>query len=372
MQRWTRLSRNAAVSAAGPAASRAAEGAWRRDAAKPAGETPALRSSAHRGAIVGAGNVAVNGHMPSWNAMIVAGVESDAARRAEVAAMLPDIHWVDSLDHVRDVDFVDICTPPSTHAALIKHALRRGFHVLCEKPLVTRGDDFEEIAGLAESLDRVVYTVDNWRNAPILARATSLIREGAIGEVRRVKWVVLRNGPSATIGSGNWRLDAEIAGGGIAVDHGWHAVYVLHDWIGTPPSSVRGTLESRLTLPGAAQPSSLRPRLEDTALLEIDYPRASAEIFLTWAADERRNLATIEGTRGTMHIDGDRLEVNGVESRCEPSLTAGSHHAEWFPGVIERFFAEIDNPSLRGRNLDVAAICMNVLAAARQAEEITT
>jgi len=316
-----------------------------------------------RGAIVGAGNVAVNGHMPAWNDAIVAGVEPDAARRAEVAARFPQISWVDSLDHVRDVEFVDICTPPATHAALIRHALRRGFHVLCEKPLVTRAADFNDIAALAESLERVVYCVDNWRNAPIVARATALIREGAIGEVRRVTWTVLRSGPSVTVGDGNWRLDAETAGGGIAVDHGWHAVYVLHDWIGTPPTHVRGTLESRL-------PSALT--VEDTALLQIDYPRASAEIFLTWAAGERRNLATIEGTHGAIRIDNDRLEVNGREERFAESLAAGSHHAEWFPGVIDRFLSEVETPSLRGRNLEVAAICANVLAAARQAEEICT
>jgi predicted dehydrogenase len=291
--------------------------------------------------------------LPAWGDAIVAGVEPDPERRTKA----PHLRWFDSVDALRDVDFVDICTPPSTHAALISHALRRGFHVLCEKPLVTRSDDFNEIAALAESLERVVYTVDNWRNAPILARATALIREGAIGEVRNVKWTVLRNGPSVTVGD-NWRLDPEQSGGGISIDHGWHAVYVLHDWIGVAPTRVRGHLE---WLP-----------VEQTALMQIDYPHASAEIFLTWKSDERRNLAVIEGTRGTIRIDGDTLDVNGAVEHFAESLTAGSHHADWFPGVIERFVSEVETPSLRGRNLEVAAICANVLAAARQAEEICT
>jgi len=304
-----------------------------------------------RGAIVGAGNVAVNGHLPGWGDAIVAGVEPDADRRAKV----PHIEWFDSIDDLPDVDFVDICTPPSTHAALITSALRRGFRILCEKPLVTNPADID----LFRDTDRVVYTVDNWRNAPILARATQLVRDGAIGEVRRVTWTVLRSGPSVAVGNGNWRLNAETAGGGIAVDHGWHAVYILHDWIGVAPVRVRGTLE-----PDAA--------IEHTARIDIDYPSASAEIFLTWTANERRNLATIEGTRGAIRIDNDLLEINGGQERFPESLTAGSHHADWFGGVIERFIAEVGNPSVRGRNLEVAAICANVLAAARQREEVCT
>src|SRR5882757_5097755 len=34
----------------------------------------------------------------------------------------------------RDIDVVDICTPPSLHAAMIVEAMRAGKHVICEKP----------------------------------------------------------------------------------------------------------------------------------------------------------------------------------------------------------------------------------------------
>lgn len=307
-----------------------------------------------RGAIVGAGNVAINGHMPGWGGTIVAGVEDNPKQRAFVARQFPEIRWSDSVDELEGVDFVDICTPPTTHAALISAALRKGLHVLCEKPLVTNLADLDAM----RDAPRVVYTVDNWRNAPILAAATEHIRRGAIGDVRRMTWTVLRTQPSVTVGS-NWRLDPEKSGGGIAVDHGWHAVYVLHDWVGVAPTSVRGKLE-----PAGS--------IEHTATIELEYPQASAEIFLTWQAKERRNRATIEGTRGAIRIDGDLLDVNGVATRFPESLTMGSHHADWFGGVIRRFVAEIETPALRGRNFEVAAICANVLAAARQAEEICT
>ena len=47
------------------------------------------------------------------------------------------------------LDFVDICTPPSSHAPLIEAALTRGLHVLCEKPLVRAPEELARLAGLA-------------------------------------------------------------------------------------------------------------------------------------------------------------------------------------------------------------------------------
>src|SRR5436305_14726224 len=34
----------------------------------------------------------------------------------------------------KDIDVIDICTPPALHAAMIVDAVRAGKHVICEKP----------------------------------------------------------------------------------------------------------------------------------------------------------------------------------------------------------------------------------------------
>ena len=96
-----------------------------------------------RGAIIGLGNVAVHGHLPGWlsrpDVEIVAVSDMRPARRAVGAERLPGARWFDSAESLladARLDFVDICTPPSSHATLIRAALERGVHVLCEKPLV--------------------------------------------------------------------------------------------------------------------------------------------------------------------------------------------------------------------------------------------
>src|SRR5207244_13353951 len=96
-----------------------------------------------RGAIIGLGNVALEGHLPGWtrrdDVAIVAVSDTERARRQPAEARLPAARWYDSAEDLvahEPLDFVDICTPPSSHGLLVCPALERGLHMLCEKPLV--------------------------------------------------------------------------------------------------------------------------------------------------------------------------------------------------------------------------------------------
>src|SRR5690348_4800278 len=192
-----------------------------------------------RGALIGLGNVALDGHLPGWatsgRADIVAVTDLEPARRAEAAGRLPGARWADSVEALLatpGLDFVDICTPPSSHAPLIEQALAGGLHVLCEKPLVRSRDELARVRRLAAARSRVLHTVHNWHHAPIVRRTAELVTEGAVGRVERVTWHTLRARPAATRdGQGtNWRVDPDVAGGGILTDHGWHVFYVVARW----------------------------------------------------------------------------------------------------------------------------------------------
>jgi hypothetical protein len=62
------------------------------------------------------------------------------------------------------------------------------------------------------------------------------------------------------------------------------------------------------------------------------------------------------------------LEQEGavIEEWPVPPLTEGSHHPDWFSGVIQEFLGEIADLRKRGRNLAQAAVCVQVLALARE------
>ncbi len=322
----------------------------------------------YRGAIVGLGNVALNGHLPAWKKMperfqIVAGVDSEADRRDLFVQATPEATCVDSFaDLPPDLDFVDICTPPHTHFELILRALERGWNVLCEKPLVLATWQLERVRQLANEAVRVVFTVHNWKFAPICRAVSGLIQSGVLGRVLHCDWQVLRNGPSVTTDARNWRLDPRKAGGGILVDHGWHAFYLVLEWMGLKPCAVRATLESR-------QYTDLE--VEDTAVVSMkfarsDADRATASIFLTWASPQRRNQGTIRGSLAQLAIEDDALGLlrnDGREEkfRFDGGLSSGSHHPDWFELVAEEFAGELDDVSRRGANLKIAEFCLRLI-----------
>lgn len=326
-----------------------------------------------RGAVIGFGNVAVHGHLPGWfgraDVEIVAVADSFPARRRACAEHVPRARFYDGavelLDQV-DVDFVDICTPPSSHAPLVLEALQRGLHVLCEKPLVVGRDELEAVTRGTERSGRVLHAVHNWHHAPIIRQTSALLADGAIGPLRHVVWQTCRPRPAATADptQPNWRVDPTVAGGGVLTDHGWHVFYVLRQWLGAHPTSVRATLETR---------RHTAIVVEDTATLHLAFAHATAEVLLTWAGDRRANWAELHGDTGTIHLDDARLILNRGGTRqefhCPPALSDGSTHPDWFEPVAAEFVAEMTGVR-QSDSLAEASLCATIESTARESSRL--
>jgi predicted dehydrogenase len=324
-----------------------------------------------RGAIIGLGNVGFDVHLPAWmrrdDVEIVAVADVDPTRGAAVAARHPRIRWYDSADALlswEPLDFVDICTPPASHVPLIQTALTKGLHVLCEKPLVRSRDELAQVTQLTTETGRVVHTVHNWHHAPIVRRVHELLQSGAIGQITAAVWQTLRTKPAGTADPANWRLDEKVAGGGVLSDHGWHVFYLLCSWIGEPPTSVSARLETRRHTTAA---------VEDTATVRVAFPHATAEIFLTWAADQRDNVATLIATEGRIELHDDTVVLRrGDHERrfvCPPGLSQGSVHPDWFDPVLSQFVGEATGSLPRDSNLSEAWLCTMLESGARESSQ---
>src|SRR5947208_225861 len=95
-----------------------------------------------RCAVIGAGQWATLAHAPGLQSHPAAHVGVICGRRSERLRVVADRFGIaeisteadDILDRP-DIDAVTIATPNSLHAAQVLHALDRGKHVFCEKPL---------------------------------------------------------------------------------------------------------------------------------------------------------------------------------------------------------------------------------------------
>jgi predicted dehydrogenase len=304
-------------------------------------------------------------------------VDPSPERRKVAQQLRPDLKFFSSFEEFLQskqpilLDFVDICTPPATHVKMAQECIRRGWNVICEKPLSLSVGDYTLLARHVERQEKTVFTVHNWKYAPIFQKAQQAIKEGRIGNVWHVEIFVQRDtfckgtaqgATAATMAAKaeDWRTNREMAGGGILVDHGWHSFYLLLNAVGAAPESIVAKMHSNPEEKNA---------LEDAVQTLIQFPEADGYIHLTWRAKMRRNSIIIQGTKGTLLLDDDRLlltthDGKREEVQFESALSAGSHHPDWFHNLLPDFFEEIKNPAKRGANFKEAGWCVALTCAA--------
>ena len=81
------------------------------------------------------------------------------------------------------VDAVYIATPHLSHYQYIKDAILLGKHVLCETPMVLKGDEAKELFALAEEKGVVLMEANKTAHCSAFNHLVVMIKSGVIGEV---------------------------------------------------------------------------------------------------------------------------------------------------------------------------------------------
>jgi predicted dehydrogenase len=327
-----------------------------------------------RGAISGFGAVAVRAHLPGWQSRrdvsIVAIHDPAAARRHHAVNLLKTIRVYDDLELMLDgeaLDFLDIASPPTFHAAAARLALEAGVNAIVEKPLCQTLGELSQLSSLAERNKRSLICVHNWKYSLAYRRAHELIIGGRLGQIRYISLVRMRNGAAGSIPEfGNieqWRRSSK-TGGGILIDHGWHSFY-LAQWLmgGQKPISV----SSYLGFDGDTG-------VDDFADLRIQFPGGKiANVLLTWESPVRRTAAVIVGTTGLLEIEGNKIFLTELSGNsADYSVSDGpddSYHARWFAAAAadyERVLNEGPGGEFACVNFEEAATALGLSIAARR------
>ena len=332
-----------------------------------------------RGALVGFGFIAENGHVPAYTRSeqleIVAVADVCEARREVAARALPGARIYEShealIRDMRDLDFVDITTPPYAHASIARHALERGLHVLCEKPLATSVEDARLTIEQAERSRRVLFPVENYKHAPVIVAVRQLLDTGLIGTVHDVTLSTFRNTHARGVKEWNesWRRERRYAGGGVAMDHGSHTFYLAFEWLRSYPTSITAKMRTS----GAFD-------TEDTFVGTVTFPTGLASVHLTWTAGVRKVIYTLHGDRGAIRVEDDDIEV-AVMGESQANGSAGrtawemktkkvasewmdAGHAAWFRSMFGQFATAMDRNEHVGPSAVDALRCIELITAA--------
>ena len=314
----------------------------------------------YRGVLMGLGGIAKSGHLPAFlhdaevssRLRIVAIVDEAASAPASFHG-IPLLSRPEQLADLDEgpLDFVDICTPTSSHLALSLWGLSQGYHVLCEKPVAVNRAEAATLAAAALDAGRVVMPCHQYRFNPVWRRLKQWLDDGVIGRWYLAEFRVYRL--AADPGAGHspvpWRGRRADGRGGVLLDHGTHLVYELLDVAG-PPQSVRAWT-GRLRHGGYD--------VEDTAQLLFSYPDRMATMFLTWAARRRETEIRFTGERGSITWSGGilTLERDGeIESFDHTGDLDKASYAKWFAGLFHDFAATLDSGDSARPMADIAQV----------------
>lgn len=137
--------------------------------------------------IIGAGRIAQRfaAEVKYVNGVKISSVydtKSDHAHRLSIEHQIN--HVATSADSLMEsVDAVYIATPHLSHAELIRKALLRNKHVLCETPLVLTKREALELFNLAEEKSLVLMEANKTAHCPAFNHLMVMIKSGVIGEV---------------------------------------------------------------------------------------------------------------------------------------------------------------------------------------------
>lgn len=209
---------------------------------------------------------------------LVAGALSSTAERSRASGAALGLPPDRCYDHFEEmarrerrlkdgIDVVSIVTPNHLHYDAAKAFLKRGIHVICDKPLTTSLRQAKRLAELVRESGCVFVLTHNYTGYPMIRQARQMVADGLLGQIRVVQaeyaqdWLTTRIEETGQKQAA-WRVDPARSGpGGCTGDIATHAMNLASFVTGLELESVAADLTT--FLPGRA--------LDDNANLMLRF-----------------------------------------------------------------------------------------------------
>lgn len=260
--------------------------------------------------IIGIGNMG-SGHAKSFvnescpDLTLAAVCDINPSRLEWASAELPGAMRFDNAEAMLDSGEIDccmVCVPHYDHPRYVIECLKRGIHVLCEKPAGVYTLAVREMNEEAKKHPETVFgMMFNQRTNCVYRKMKELVDSGDYGQIRRVNWIITDwYRPQAYYDSGNWRATWSGEGGGVLLNQCPHQLDLLQ-WICGMPKSVEAHLHY-----GKWHDIEV----EDDVTAYLEYENGATGVFITSTGDARgTNRFEIQLDRAKMVAEYGSLRV---------------------------------------------------------------
>ncbi len=190
-------------------------------------------SEALRVAVIGAGQIAQRGHLPGFTragAELVALCDSAHPELEQIAGQYSIQKtyrdWNEMLDQ-GGFDAVSICTPPFLHCEMAVASLRRGLHVLVEKPMAVSLAECDQMIAAAEESGKMLMVSHNQRFMAAHQLAKAILDSRELGQLYLIHGVFGHSGPEVWSPTQTWYFQRAQAGMGVMSDLGYHKLDLI-------------------------------------------------------------------------------------------------------------------------------------------------
>ncbi|MDD4125847.1 MAG: Gfo/Idh/MocA family oxidoreductase [Eubacteriales bacterium] len=264
--------------------------------------------------IIGFGNMGschyhniISGKCPDIE--VTAITETNTARMEWMRAQsdIPDtVKLFDDIVSMLDSKLIDaaiIAVPHYYHPVLAVECMKRGIHVMVEKPAGVYTKQVREMNEFAKSSGVVFGMMFNQRTNHIYRKLRELVRSGEYGRIRRTNWIITDWYRSqAYYDSGLWRATWAGEGGGVLLNQCPHQLD-LWQWICGMPSRI----EAHLSF---GKWHSIE--VEDEVTSYAEYANGATGVFITSTGDAcGTNRFEIQTDKAKFVIENG--ELNGWE-----------------------------------------------------------
>ncbi|MFD2831572.1 Gfo/Idh/MocA family protein [Corticicoccus populi] len=330
--------------------------------------------------MIGAGGIAVNRHIPIYQAMAenveVYAVQDINIERAEAVAESHSIPHVyeDYSEMFEHVDAVTICTPNKFHEVISTEALNRGVHVFCEKPMAMNAFEAEKMLQASKENNRVLMIGYHYRFMESVLLSKQSMREVGAPIVTRVSAMRQRKVPGWGV-----FINKDLQGGGSLIDWGCHlldsALWLLE---GSKPVEVSAEVYQRLS----KQPNQINDwgrydhssvNVDDHVSAYIRFDDQSTLLFeCSWAANIKsdKNHISISGESGGINVFPYELYQSKYGRMMETTVETKDQEHEAAYLQAENFIgACLGRESLKSRPEDALVVSKVIDAVYRSSEE---